>query len=379
MNDFRHLYYLTRIDGLGAVRIRRLIDKFSSAQKVFEADIASLAEVENISVKIASSITKSINNFSSYSKDYDETIKKLEKHNAGVLTYEDESYPVVLKKTYDPPVILYTKGILPGEFLSGPSVAIVGTRKPSDYGRRMAEILASELSNMGINIISGFARGVDSIAHKAVLDCPESTGKTAAVFGCGVDFIYPPENKKLYERICSDGLILSEYEISAIPDAANFPRRNRIISGLSYGTVIIESTCTGGAMLTARFALDQSREVFAVPGFVTSKNSEGPNFLIKSGQAKLVENVDDILVEIGNEISGLNLNGMPQRVQKKIPELIGNEKLIFDTISSFNDAVHIDAIAESSGLNISDCLVTLLNLEFKGLMEQLPGKRFKAC
>jgi DNA processing protein len=177
--------------------------------------------------------------------------------------------------------------------------------------------------------------------------------------------------------MCSKGVIISEYDIAAIPDSVNFPKRNRIISGLSYGSVIIESGINGGAMITARFALDQSREVFAVPGFITSKNSEGPNSLIKTGQAKLVEKIDDILEEIKNEVTELRINGTSKKLETIAPNLDGNEKLIFDTIASEREAVHIDFIAESSGLNISDCLVTLLNLEFKGLMEQLPGKRFK--
>jgi DNA processing protein len=291
-----------------------------------------------------------------------------------VITYENGGYPYLLKKTYDPPVILYTRGDV-SENLFDNCIAIVGTRKPSDYGKRIAEGFASQLAEMGFNVVSGFARGIDTYVHKAVL--AEDKGKTTAVFGCGIDVIYPPENKKLYEKMCSNGAILSEYELEAIPDSINFPKRNRIISGLSYGTIIVESGLGGGAMITARFALDQSREVFAVPGFVTSKNSEGPNSLIKTGQAKLIENIDDILDEIKNEITGIRLNGKSKEIKADIPELAGNEKLIFDTIASAKDPVHIDLISESSGLNISDCLVALLNLEFKGLMEQLPGKRFK--
>jgi DNA processing protein len=159
------------------------------------------------------------------------------------------------------------------------------------------------------------------------------------------------------KKMCCDGAILSEYDIEAIPDSVNFPKRNRIISGLSYGTIVVESGIGGGAMITARFALDQSREVFAVPGFVTSKNSEGPNSLIKTGQAKLVENIDDILDEIRNEITGIKFNGREKEVKPVLPELAGNEKLIFDTIASVKDPVHIDLISESSGLSISDCLV----------------------
>jgi DNA processing protein len=376
MKDFRYLYYLTKVEGLGSVRIKRLLERFESAENVFSAGAAELSETENISIKLADAILQSQVNFLDLTIDYDTLLKKLDSLDAGVMVYEDEDYPYLLKRTYDPPVILYTRGNIDESSFDN-CIAIVGTRRPSDYGKKIAEDFASELSGMGFNIISGFARGVDTSAHKAVLDSSSSQGRTTAVLGCGIDIIYPPENKKLYERMCKEGILLSEYDISAIPDAVNFPKRNRIISGLSYGSVIIESTATGGAMITARFALDQSREVFAVPGFVTSKNSEGPNSLIKSGQAKLVENVTDILDEIKNELRGISINGQGKVTKAELPELNENEKIIYNLIASEKDAIHIDNISENSGLNISDCLVTLLNLEFKGLMEQLPGKRFK--
>src|SRR4030095_9561390 len=374
MNDFRYLYYLSKIDGLGAVRIKRLLERFGSAENVFSSGAGELSEAENISIKLADSILNAQNHFDSLSVEYDSVIKKLEKMKAEAITYESGFYRYLLKKTYDPPVILYSRGIV-NENLFDNCVAIVGTRKPSDYGKKIAEEFAAGLANLGFNVISGFARGIDTTVHKAVLNL--DNGKTTAVFGCGIDVIYPPENKKLYEQMCEAGSILSEYDLSAIPDSVNFPKRNRIISGLSYGTIIIESGLDGGAMITARFALDQSREVFAVPGFITSKNSEGPNNLIKTGQAKLVENIDDVLDEIKNELTGIKINGKQKEIKASQPVLAGNEKLIFDTIASSKDPMHIDFISESSGLNISDCLVALLNLEFKGLMEQLPGKRFK--
>lgn len=376
MKDFRYLYYLTKIDGLGSVRIKRLIDKFGSAESVFSASQAELAETDNISIKLAGQILRSQVSFVEHTIDYEKVLKNLDKLGARVFTYDDEDYPYLLKKTYDPPVILYARGNMNGSSFKN-CIAIVGTRKPSDYGKKAAEIFASELAGLGFNVVSGFARGIDTYAHKSVLDMNSTRGATTAVLGCGIDIIYPPENKKLFETICAEGIILSEYEIGAIPDAVNFPKRNRIISGLSYGTVIVESGIGGGAMITARFALDQSREVFAVPGFITNKNSEGPNSLIKSGQAKLVGNVNDILDEIKNELDGITVSGKINEKKREMPALQGNEKIIYNIIASGKDALHIDSISENSGLNISDCLVTLLNLEFKGLMEQLPGKRFK--
>lgn len=378
MNDFKYLYYLTRIDGLGAVRIKRLVDKFGSAENVFEASINELAEVENISVKSADAILCATYSFPQLEADYNALLKKLDKLKIGVLTLHDEDYPLLLKKIYDPPVLLYYRGDYQKEKLVN-CIGIVGTRKPTDYGKKIAEMFAAELSSIGITVVSGFARGIDTCAHRAVL-ANNAEGITAAVFGCGIDIIYPPENKKLYEEMIEKGLLISEYDVSAYPDSANFPKRNRIISGLSYGTLVIESGADGGALITARTALDQSREVFAVPGYITSKLSAGTNSLIKNGQAKLVENVNDILDEIQNKlinISVISSNGTIERETRVTLDLKDNEKLIYDSILGKSEPLHIDSISELTGLNISDSLVTLLNLEFKGCIEQLPGKRFK--
>lgn len=378
MDELKHLLFLTKIDGLGTVRIKRLIDKFGKASEVFKSSIAELSEIENISDKTAKVILKSYSSFTDFDDDFNECIKNAERQNIRILALHDDDYPELLKRIYDPPVILYVKGNYDAGLLIN-SIGIVGTRKPTDYGKKMSERFAEELSSAGIAVISGFARGVDTYAHKAVLKNKNASAITAAVFGCGVDMIYPPENKSLYEEMCEKGLLISEYEISSIPDAVNFPKRNRIISGISLGTIVIESDVDGGALITARTALDQSREVFAVPGYVTSKVSHGTNALIKNGQAKLTENLDDILEEISNKLTGLKLsssNGNSVTVQAA-PELNGNEKLIYDTFLMTLEPIHIDFISEKSGLNISDSLVTLLNLEFKGVVEQLPGKRFK--
>ncbi len=383
MNDFQHLYYLTKVDGLGSVRIKRLLDKFSSAERVFEATIGEISQVENISEKTARSILNTADNFPELENEYTCLLEKAAKLSVNILAITDDSeYPELLKKIYDPPIVLYTKGNYSSEKLEN-CIGIVGTRKPTDYGKKISEMFAEELSSIGISIISGFARGVDTAAHKAVLSNKNSKAITAAVFGCGVDVIYPPENKKLYDEMVQSGLLISEYELSAVPDAMNFPKRNRIISGLSLGTIVIESDVDGGALITARTALDQSREVFAVPGYVTSRSSRGTNALIKNSQAKLVENIDDVLEEIANKLQNLSIsygtngNGSSNVKLKNMPELMGNEKLIYETFLKDTGPLHIDAISEISGLNISDSLVTLLNLEFKSCVEQLPGKRFR--
>jgi len=379
LDNFRNLYYLSQADGLGSVRIKKLLEVFEEPQNIIKASANELTAVEGISRNTAGTITGIRKDMLRLEKQFGFLEKKMERMCIGAVTCMDGDYPELLKKIYDPPVILYFKGKLKEDGLNGlldNSVSIVGTRTPSEYGKRTAENFSCELSSMGITVISGFARGIDTIAHKAVLRRNE--GKTVAVFGCGVDIIYPPENKKVYERIIEDGLVLSEFEVSAKPDSMNFPRRNRIISGLSLGVIIIESGIEGGALITARCALDQSREVFAVPGDINSKYSKGTNGLIKNGQAKLVENVEDILVELRSKLK--NFKPMKRDEQESLKsrsaELKGNEKIVFDTLSKVNDPMHIDELSETTGLNISDCLVILLNLEFKGYVRQLPGKRF---
>jgi DNA processing protein len=378
MTDLKHLYFLTKIEGLGSVRIKRLIEKFGSAENVFGASAREISAIENISEKTAELILLSYKNFKGFDDEFNRYFDKTKKLGIKIVTLSDEDYPELLKKIYDPPVMLYVRGVYSKDALKD-SVGIVGTRKPTDYGKKMAEKFAEELSSAGIAVVSGFARGIDTMAHKAVLANPNAKGVTAAVFGCGVDVVYPPENKTLYAEMMEKGILISEYEVSAPPDAVNFPKRNRIVSGLSLGTIVVESDIDGGALITARTALDQSREVFAVPGYITSKYSSGTNALIKNSQAKLVENIDDVLVEIKSGIENIELDLFAGKhaVSKPPPELKGNEKLIYDLLSEQNDPVHIDSISEKTGLNISDSLVTLLNLEFKGCIEQLPGKRFR--
>ena len=379
MNDLKHLYFLTKIEGLGSVRIKRLIDKFGTAENVFGASAREISYLENFSSKTAEMILASFKDFRVFDDEYSRFAERAEKLNVRILTLSDDDYPELLKKIYDPPVILYVRGNYKKGMLNN-SIGIVGTRKPTDYGRKMTEQFASELSSAGIAVVSGFARGIDTVAHRAVLANPAANAITAGVFGCGVDVVYPPENKGLYAEMLERGVLISEYEISAPPDAVNFPKRNRIVSGLTLGTIVIESDIDGGALITARTALDQSREVFAVPGYITSKYSSGTNALIKNSQAKLVESIEDILVEITSGIESAELNlfsGAAAAPKKPAPVLSGNEKVIYDLISGENEPLHIDVISEKTGLNISDSLVTLLNLEFKGCVDQLAGKRFK--
>lgn len=385
MNQFKSLFYLTQIDGLGPIRIKKLIETFGSAEKVIQASEKALCEIEGFNKVIASSIVDSKKHFKEFEKSYGKLCKKIESIGCEVVSIEDEKYPKLLKAIYDPPLFLFVKSkrkLNELNEISQTSVAIVGTRNPTDYGKHMAEKLSHELCAKGLSIISGLARGVDTIAHKTALQSHRKNSSTIAVLGCGIDVIYPPENKKLFEEICEHGFIISEFEPGTPPDKNNFPVRNRIISGISLGTIIIESGINGGALITARYANDQSREVFALPGFSTSKYSRGTNMLIKTGQAKLVEEVDDVISElsahlnISSEDSEEQTKNREQLREEILGALKGNERAVFSIMNN-NGAVHIDQISETSGLNISDCLVTLLNLEFKNLVRQLPGKRFE--
>lgn len=381
MKDFKYIYFLSKADGLGSVRLKKLLDKFGEAENILEASEKELIGVEGINIKTARLILNIKKETDKLEKDFALLEMKMEKIGIGAVSINDKDYPHLLKKIYDPPPILYFKGKNSNEiFKNGLDncIGIVGTRNPSEYGKKVCEQFSAELVNIGITVVSGFARGIDTVAHRTVLSNKNALGKTAAVFGNGIDVVYPSENKKLYDMMVNEGLLLSEFEISAKPDSMNFPRRNRIISGLSLGIVVIESGFEGGALITARSALDQGREVYAVPGDIYSKNSKGTNSLIKNGQAKLVENIEDILDELRSKLNMLPFEESfkSKSVRNKHIDIKGNEKTIFVLLENSTEAVHIDAISESTGLNISDCLVNLLNLEFKGFVKQLPGKMF---
>ncbi len=358
------LKLLYSIDGIGPQKIFSLLAKYHSFENIFSANYSSLIEVEGISKTLAGKILSSGTNFFSFLENLDKELCSIEKIGAEIITFWDDDYPERLKNIYYPPLILYIKGSK--EVLKKDSIAIVGTREPTNYGKYIAEKFAQELAENNLAIVSGLARGIDSISHSATI---KKSGKTIAVIGCGLDFIYPPENKKLYEDISNNGCLVSEYELGTKPDAQNFPRRNRIISGISHGTLIVETKINGGAMQTAAYALDQGREVFAIPGPINSKQSDGPNSLIKKGEAKLVINIDDILSEL-RFISNIKKDS----AKPAFVELDLFEEKIYNLLST--EPLHIDEISIQSSINTSECLVHLLTLEFKGLIRQLPGKMF---
>lgn len=360
------LKLLISTEGVGPAKIRNLLKEFRSIDNVLSADTRLLANVEGIGTNLASRIRSIKNNRSIIQANLEKCLNKLETLNAELITVWDAEYPELLKKIDDPPLILYYIGNFAESDKN--SIGIVGTRTPSNYGKTQAEKIAAELSLQGITIISGLARGIDSIAHTTAL---ANNNRTIAVIGSGIDVIYPPENKTLYNQIAENGLIISEYEPGVKPDALNFPKRNRIISGLSLGCIIVETGIKGGALYTARFALNQNREVFAIPGNLGSKQSEGTNLLIQKGEAKLVTNAQDVLVEL--ELILKPDAGKSTR-KKQAENLNMFEEKIISSLEE--QPLHVDKISAATNLSTSDCLVHLLNLEFKNLVKQLPGKVF---
>lgn len=360
-----NLQLLLSVDRIGPVKIKNLLNKFKSFENVLRADLHSIASVDGIGTLLASKIIQAKNKKDEIEKEYYKRLQLLEKLGGQVVTIWDSDYPSILKRIYDPPILLYIKGNF--EEVDQYSIAVVGTRTPTNYGKMQAERLTAELVEQRITIVSGLARGIDSVAHSSAL---KNDRRTIAVLGNGLDVVYPPENRKLRDEIFEKGLVISENEIGTKPDAQNFPRRNRIISGLSLGTVVIESGDSGGAMQTAAFALDQNREVFCVPGNLGIKQSEGTNLLIQKGEAKLIRNAEDIFAELN-----LKLKPFDGENIKKVPtDLNLFEAKIFEAVT--NEPAHIDMISQVTALSTSDCLVHLLSLEFRGLIKQLPGKMF---
>jgi DNA processing protein len=360
-----HLKVILSVEFLGPVKIRSLLSKFKTLENILKADKISISETEGIGPILAKRIKDVSRKMNEMEKSVSEELEKVKKNNIKILTVWDEEYPQILKKIYDPPLLLYIKGEIKKEDLL--SIAIVGTRNISNYGRIQTERITKELVDQGITIVSGVARGVDSTAHKITI---QNNGRTIGVIACGINKVYPPENKLLYQQISENGALISEHPLDTLADPRFFPQRNRIISGLSLGTVVIESGIEGGAIQTAHYALEQGREVFAVPGNLEIKQSEGTNRLIQKGEAKLITNAEDILVELNLILKPKNFS----KNQKQPEGLSLFEEKIFNILN--NQQKHIDLISKESGLTTSECLVHLLGLEFKGLIKQFPGMNF---
>ncbi len=368
--DVRDLLILSCVPGVGPWRLRSLVNHFRDPRAVATASARELAAVEGIEKKTALDIAGFYRKSAPaeaerYAADQ---LSRLNRLNGRLVTLWDRDYPANLKRIYDPPPFLFVRGAFSEH--ENYSLAIVGTREPTHYGMEVAQRLSAGLSRLGLPVISGLARGIDTCAHDAAL---RAGGRTIAVIGSGVDIIYPSENRPLASRIMASGAIVSEYAMGTKPDAGNFPRRNRIISGISLGTIVVETGVDGGAMITAACALDQNREVFAVPSPITEKRRSGTNTLIREGKAQLIESVEHVVEELAPKLRGV-LNDRGAREQYPPPVVSLFEQRVLDVMEE--EPLHIDALAGRSGLSTAEALVHLLSLEFKGCVKQLPGKLF---
>lgn len=352
----RYWIALSRMKGIQR-RVRGLAGSFTGPEEVF----AAAGSDEGVDPALA----KEIRGFRDWDS-VDRELDLLDEKGIRVVAFDDSDYPDLLKEIDDPPCILYARGRFPDEAL--PTVAVVGTRRPTPYGRKTAEALSESLASAGVVVVSGMARGCDSYAHKGALS---AGGLTVAVLGTGVDRVYPGENNKLYDSICEKGLVLSEFPPGTPPFAGNFPRRNRIISGLSLGVVVVEAPTRSGSLMTARLSLEYNREVFAVPGPVTSAKSTGTNYLIKQGAA-LVEDAGDVMEGLAI-ISRAPAAAAGQKASTG--SLTPDQRLVWGTLDPV-EPVHIDGITERTGLAVARVSTVLLEMELKGLVEQHPGKTF---
>lgn len=359
---------MTLIPEMGPGRARKLmqLSGVKSADQLFKMGIRDYQKADGIGKQVAVNVSK----FDEWN-NVDRIIDQTEKAGAGLLAYDDEHYPELLKHIYDPPLILWYKGDLSA--LKNPGVAVVGTRNPGSYGLKQAEEWTKQLVQNGLSVNSGLAYGIDAKAHQTTV---EQGGKTVAVLGSGIDNIYPNRNKPLAKRIMeSGGLILSEFPPGTKPDAKNFPGRNRIVSGMSQGVLVVESGVKGGSMITARYALDQNREVFVVPHQLGYIKGEGCNFLIQNGQGKLVRKIDDILEEISVAMStSKTVPSTPDSAWKSM-ELTETEKELCELLEG--SSKHIDQLSEMTGRPTFKLLPEMLSLELKGAILQKAGKYFE--
>lgn len=359
---------LSLTPGLASRLSARLLKRFGSPDAVFRAGLTDL-EACSLPAPVAQAVYKK------------EAFKRAEKElkatgnidRCRLVNWTEPDYPQTLLQIYDPPVLLYVRG--DAQVLNLPSLSIVGTRRPTLYGTQMAERLGRELAARGLVIVSGMARGIDALGHQGAL---AANGRAIGVLGTGIDVCYPKENKKLYERVLERGAIISEFPLHTHPAPENFPVRNRIVAGMPLGVIVVEGAQYSGSLITSRLAMEFGREVFGVPGNVTQPVSFAPNQLIKQG-AKLVTNADDVIEELPTPVRAALVKAAPQESAEKeklvSAGLSEAEKKIYDLLTA-DEAKHIDEIVDQSGLNSSEVLATLFDLEMKGFVRQSPGKLF---
>jgi len=357
---------LKNIPGVGNHLFKRLLDQWKSPEIILQQPLDLLTSIQGISKRVAAEIVKKNAKINAKKE-----IKRAQQFDITILCMNDDQYPPLLRQIPDPPPLLYVYGQLSP---SDTCIAIVGSRTSTSYGESFTRSLAKDLVHNQITIVSGMARGIDTAAHKGALD---ANGRTVAVMGCGLETVYPGENKTLFHSIArNNGAVISEFSMGAKPEAYHFPSRNRIISGMSMGTIVVEAGNKSGSLITARLALEQNRQVFAVPGQVHSEMTEGTHRLIKQG-AKLIENVQDVLEDLGPFMNS-HLQVFPQKSiktrEKDLPPMDSCEQLIWDQLTF--DPQYIDDIQHHLELSTSVLSVQLLQMEMKGLVEQHPGKRF---
>lgn len=364
MDDTEALVALNMLPHIGPVRVRRLQDHFGSASAILSASRDQLLHVQGIGEAAAEAIAgweKSV--------DLAAELKRCAEYGCSIVTGLQENYPPLLREIYDPPIVLYVKGTLAARDKN--SVAIVGSRMTTHYGMNVGRKLAYQLAYVGVTVVSGGARGIDTAAHQGAIN---GKGRTIAVLGSGINIVFPPENAALFEKIAENGAVMTQFPFNRPADKQSFPIRNRIVAGMTLGTVVVEANLTSGALITANMATEAGRQVFAVPGSIDSPRSKGCHDLIKKG-AKLCEGIEDILSEFEYLFPPTNRPASPSETGV-LPglELPENEQLVYQTIG--HEELSIDDVIAACGLPTSAVSVALLSLEMKRLIKQLPGRRY---
>lgn len=367
---------LNMTPGIGPRAAAKLLERFGSAEAVYTATRAELEQLRLVPEAVDCIIARELQSVA------DAEIRAVGQIGGDILLLDDGVYPSSLREIYDPPIVLYVKGAW-AECLDQPCVGVVGSRRCSTYGQNAALMLARDLAARGVTVVSGFARGIDASAHRGAL---EAGGRTVAVLGTGIDEVYPRDHKRLAAEILDQGgALVSQFPLGTPPVSENFPYRNRIISGLSLGVVVVEAAENSGSLITARLAIEQNREVFAVPGNITSRNSFGTNYLIKGAGAKLVQQWQDIATELPPQIAASLLpppfgprkkeNSLADRLSFVPEGLSGTEAVVFRLLTP-DSPEHIDALVEKSKLPVPELTAALLSLEMRELVRALPGRCF---
>ena len=359
MNHLEACVALNMVPQMGPVRLRRLLDAFGSAEKILLARADQLAAVDGIGRALADNITR----WQDFADPAAE-LKKATDLGARVITSEDEEYPAALREIHDPPIVLYVRGHLTERDRN--TVAVVGSRKASHYATECAKKLSFQMAYAGLTVVSGLARGIDTAAHQGAL---AAKGRTIAVIGSGLGELYPPENAALADRIAESGAVISEFPIETKPDRQTFPIRNRIVTGMSFGVLVVEAGANSGALISANMAAEQGRTLYAVPGRIDSPAALGSNRLIQQG-AKLVISVDDILDDLPLVFS--KKPDLPATIPAA--DLTPDQQKVFDALGS--DETLLESVIATSGLTAAVVSSTLLGLEIRRLVKQLPGKRY---